>query len=124
MRGIAEEDFVCVQVDPFGAQTAGHVAGNQGRQPLHDNQPDRRRHRRGSKRDALIRKRRDESEPEARTDEHEHQRCGCCGDTARDHRAQLVALLEDFSGTTSGATTPTSETAFAIVFLLVPEQQY
>jgi hypothetical protein len=50
-------------------------------------------------------------------------RIACCGDVVRRPPDPAVRSLDDSSGTTSGTTTPASETAFAIVFLLVPEQQ-
>jgi hypothetical protein len=101
VRGVAEEDFVCVQVDPFGAQTSGNVAAEM---PSFENG------------ETIV-------SPRPAPTGMSTSVAAAAATPPATTGPRLVALAEDSSGTTSGTTTPTSETAFAIAFLLVPEQQ-
>ena len=120
MGGVAEEDFVGVDADPLGAQAAGQVAGETGRDPLHDHQPDRGGDGNGGEAGALVRPRRDHRQAEARA---ERASATASPPPRRAHPAMIGPQLTAVADDSSGTEVATTETGVCMRCLLVPEEE-
>ncbi len=83
---IPKEHFVSVHANPLRTQSPRHVAAHRRRQPLDDDQPDARGHRKGRGRWPAPRPRRRCGEAQPRTEGHEQNRYGGRDECTRENR--------------------------------------